>query len=83
WLEELTAAGCLGDFSDVSIGIRDGFCLGVSSRLTSTYISRNHKSASDHPEAVALHISTELAACQYFGPFHPDHLESLIGPFCT
>ncbi|KZT03412.1 uncharacterized protein LAESUDRAFT_628754, partial [Laetiporus sulphureus 93-53] len=57
--------------------------LSVSSSLTSTYIPRNHKSATDHPEAVELHISTELATHRYSDPFHPARLESLIGPFCT
>lgn len=83
WQAELQAAGCLVEFADIPIGIRDGFRIGVSSAIHVSYIPRNHKSACDNPDAISTHINTELSARRYSGPFHPDRLRSLIGPFRT
>lgn len=83
WRDELQVAGCLDEFADISIGIRDGFRISVSLPITATYTPPNHKSSLDNPEALQLHIHTELSARRYSGPFHPSRLESLIGPFCT
>ncbi|KAL1944125.1 hypothetical protein VTO73DRAFT_3310 [Trametes versicolor] len=81
WRDELEAAGCLEQFADLPVGLRDGFPLGVSSSVLSTFTPRNHKSSLAYPAAIRDHIATELSARRYSGPFHPSRLESLIGPF--
>lgn len=81
WEGELAAAGCLEEFADVPMGIRDGFRLGVQSSVKVTHTPPNHKSATDHPEVVEAHIRKERSAGRYTGPFHPDRLELIIGPF--
>ncbi|KAL6307528.1 hypothetical protein BKA93DRAFT_727521 [Sparassis latifolia] len=45
WHDELQAANCLDEFGDVPIGICDGFRIDVTSHLTVSYFSPNHKSA--------------------------------------
>ncbi|KAL6303240.1 hypothetical protein BKA93DRAFT_715656, partial [Sparassis latifolia] len=57
--------------------------IGVSSHPSCTIIPPNHKSAFDHPDAITSYIQTELSAHRYSGPFHPERLEKLIGPFRT
>ncbi|TDL22029.1 hypothetical protein BD410DRAFT_698376, partial [Rickenella mellea] len=57
--------------------------IGVSGPIVSTYIPPNHRSALQNPAAIKKHILKELAARRYTGPFHPDRLEGLIGPFRT
>ncbi|KAF9053475.1 hypothetical protein BJ165DRAFT_1339196, partial [Panaeolus papilionaceus] len=49
--------------------------------LTYTYIPPNHSSATLHPDAIISNIRTELLHRRYSGPFHPDRLTQLIGPF--
>ena len=74
WESELAAAGCLSEFSDVPLGIREGFRVGTSSNLCVSYQPRNHKSARDNPSIIRSHINTELVARRYTGPFHPSRL---------
>jgi hypothetical protein len=81
WEESLIKAGLEKAFMDVLKGIRNGFDLGVDSSPTITYIPRNHRSALDNPTAVQAYIETELKAGCYLGPFDPEWLKSIIGPF--
>ncbi|PPQ83419.1 hypothetical protein CVT24_005588 [Panaeolus cyanescens] len=84
WELALNNAGKLDEFKDVPNGIRNGFDLGTSSAIpSSTYIPPNHSSATSHPDAVLSNIHNELANRRYTGPFSPDRLENLIGPFRT
>lgn len=83
WRQELEVAGCLNKFVDVSIGIRKGFQIGVSSAIYSTLTSHNHKFSSEYPKAITSHITTELSTRWYSGLFHLNHLATLIGSFCS
>ncbi|PPR01104.1 hypothetical protein CVT24_000412 [Panaeolus cyanescens] len=84
WELALIQAGKFDEFRDIPDGIRNGFDLGTRSATPSvTYIPPNHTSAISHPNAVISNIHTELANRRYTGPFSPDRLENLIGPFRT
>jgi hypothetical protein len=81
WEEYLEEAGLGELFKGVPKGIRYGFDLGVEGLPTSTYIPRTHHSALDNPEAVKSYIETEINVGRYLGPFDPESLEKIIGPF--
>lgn len=83
WYSALERFSLLSTFSDVPTGISNGFFTGISTRINSTLIPDNHKSALLHPEAVELHIRTELNKGRYSGPFSPNYLTATIGPFRT
>ena len=68
-------------FSDVSIGIRFGFDMGVHSPPLETYTPLNHNSALSFPDHVISHIHNELSLGRYSGPFSRSRLQLLIGPF--
>ncbi|KII84692.1 hypothetical protein PLICRDRAFT_79497, partial [Plicaturopsis crispa FD-325 SS-3] len=52
WERGLDAAGCLEEFSDVPIGICDGFRIGATSKIFKTYTPPNHKSSAEHSNTV-------------------------------
>jgi len=81
WEDALRQANCLHTYIDVPYGLRFGFDMGIHTLPSSTYIPPNHSSAINHPHAVMSNIQTELAHRRYSGPFAPDRLELLIGPF--
>lgn len=81
WLDALLAANLLEEFNDVPHGLRFGFRLGPTCPISHSFIPCNHNSATSNPSAIQDHISTELRLQRYTGPFHPDRLEQLIGPF--
>ena len=70
-------------FSDVPIGMRFGFDMGVRLPPSFTYTPPNHNSATSFPDHVSSHIRTELSLGRYSGPFSRSRLEFLIGPFRT
>ncbi|QRV91992.1 hypothetical protein RhiJN_20010 [Ceratobasidium sp. AG-Ba] len=81
WEAALLSAKVLNNFSDLPLGIQNGFRIGVSSSLSSTTIHPNHKSALDHPDAVLKHIAKEVDLGRYSGPYSPSELFNLIGHF--
>jgi hypothetical protein len=83
WKELLEAAGCITEFADVPIGIRDGFRLGVSSSISSTFSPKNHKSATENPDIIDAYIEKELAAGRYSHGYSPAEFEALFGPYRT
>jgi len=50
WEELLDAVGVLDVFWDVPLGLCNGFCLGVSSSISSTFSPPNNSSALEHAE---------------------------------
>jgi hypothetical protein len=76
WEVLLEEAGVLEDFSDVPTGIRDGFRLGYSEPLSSSYIPPNHSSATNNPDVVRAYIAKEIAAGRYSAGFKTEDLES-------
>jgi hypothetical protein len=65
----LVKYGLLDRFADIPKGIQEGFDMGVSTQLLSTYTPPNHQSAMDNTDAIDCYISKELAARHYVGPF--------------
>ncbi|PPQ81779.1 hypothetical protein CVT24_005332 [Panaeolus cyanescens] len=84
WEKALKAANSFSEFSDVPYSIQHGFDMGTLPALPlKTFIPPNHSSSKSHPTAIIDNIHNELAERRYSGPFHPDRLERLIGPFHT
>jgi hypothetical protein len=79
----LEEAGGLGEFLDVIDGLTHGFPMNSSLIISSTRISPNYGSATEHPEIINNMITKELAAGRLRGPFSQLELEALIGPFIT
>jgi hypothetical protein len=79
----LVRYGLLDRFSDIPKGIQEGFDMGVTAQLHSTYTPPNHRSAMDNTDAIDCYISKEVSAHRYSGPFTRERLEQLIGPFRT
>lgn len=81
WVEVLKAADCNEEFCDVLSGLHFSFKLGVHSNVTSTFISKNHSSATLNPAIIVSQIKAEKSAGRYSGPFNPIRLENIIGLF--
>ena len=81
WRDALSLAGSLSSFSDVPIGLRDGFRLGVSSSVVTTTSPPNHKSALDNSTFIDEQIGSELKAGCYSLPLDPSEFESLFGAY--
>ena len=73
----------LSDWYHIVEGVRHGFNVGASPPPTSTYIFKNHASSNAKPEFIDEYIDKERTAGRYLGPFTPQALEQLIGPFRT
>jgi hypothetical protein len=71
------------EFSDVLLGIKNGFSLNSSISIHSTRIYSNHKSARDHTSVIDESISNELKAGRYKGPFSQSEREGILGPFIS
>jgi hypothetical protein len=83
WERMLNNITPFNKFSDVHIGMRFGFDMGVYTPPSYTFTPPNHNSALFYPNHVYLHIQNELSLGRYSGPFSRPKLESLIGPFRT
>lgn len=83
WEAMLNKYNLVMKYPDIPTSIRSGFYMGVDSTIPKTCIPTNHKSALENPEAVDAHIRKEMREGRYVGPFAPDRLEALIGPFRT
>lgn len=81
WHNALSLAGLLEKYGDIPSSIRNGFDMGITSTIISTFTPPNHPSALAHPEAVSKYIQKELSERRYTGPFSISRLENLIGPF--
>lgn len=83
WSSLLTQLHILDDFSDIPMGLKNGFKTGITSTITSTYIPDNHASALRNPQVIINHIQLELSLGRYSGPYFPFQLQKLIGHFRT
>ena len=84
WEQHLKRAGILEEFSDVPIGIRDGWQLGYNEPLISTFTPPNHTSALQNPDIVRTYIAREIAAGHYSQAFHPSQMmTSLFGYYSS
>lgn len=83
WWQALQHLHLLNEFSDIPIGIANGFHTGVNSIISRTFIPHNHSSALRNPAIIISHIQTELALKCYSGPYFPAQLQKIIGNFRT
>jgi hypothetical protein len=83
WESALKAVNLNHLFSDVPLGLREGFHMGINSSITKTDTPPNHSSSLAHPTVIEDYINKERAGGRYTGPFSHSRLESLIGPFRT
>lgn len=83
WQNALQQHNLLLSFPNVPTGLRYGFRTGVSSAIANTFIPPNHASATQHSQFVTEHIANELRLHRYSGPYSPQELLRLIGPFKT
>lgn len=85
WHELLLEAGVLDEFSDIPLGIHYGLVLGHLQLFSAYFFLYSRQSPISCP-APRLHFrlhSPETRAGCYTGPFSPDRLKCLIGPFHT
>ena len=80
WERMLNNITPFNKFSDVPIGIRFGFDMGIHSPPLETYTPLNHNSALSFPDHVMSHIHNELSLGRYSNPFSRSRLQLLIGP---
>ncbi|CUA70723.1 hypothetical protein RSOLAG22IIIB_09049 [Rhizoctonia solani] len=83
WEAKIRALGLWDQYSDVPQNLREGFRIGVTKPVNTTFTPPNHKSALDRPDVILAHINAEVDAGRYFGPYTPIHLQQLIGPFTS
>jgi hypothetical protein len=83
WRDRLLAAGWLVEFADVPIGLHDGFRIGVSSQITSTFSPPNHKSAFVNSDFIDEQIRTEIAEGCYSEGLDPAAFLATYGPYRT
>ncbi|VDB90881.1 unnamed protein product [Peniophora sp. CBMAI 1063] len=75
--------GLLGEWQHVIDSLRSGFDAGVDTKVDRTFIPKNHSSIQLDPTFIDTYIAAEVAANRFVGPFEPDTLERIIGPFRT
>jgi hypothetical protein len=79
----LSQLGILAAWRHVVSGIRLGFDVGVRVHPERTVTHPNHASSGADTGFIDAYIAGECAAHRYAGPFSPDELEALVGPFIT
>jgi hypothetical protein len=84
WELALKDAGILGEFSDIPVGLRQGFSCGLENfSLTCTSIPPNHYTSQEDEHFVVTKYAEELALGRISHGYDPDTLFSLIGHFRT
>ncbi|EGO22605.1 hypothetical protein SERLADRAFT_440618 [Serpula lacrymans var. lacrymans S7.9] len=76
-------ADALHLFPDVPTGIRDGFCLGVSSTIASMFLPLNHNSSIQNSNFVQQNIAKELECGHYSPPLNINLFSRAFGHFCS
>jgi hypothetical protein len=83
WSVLLKEAGLLEEYKDLLKGIQYGFCSGLKTLLTHTFIPPNTQSALNNPKPIDDYLAQELAAGWISQKYSIAELNSIIGPFCT
>jgi hypothetical protein len=77
-------AGIITEFSDVLVGLRQGFLCGLENfSLACTSVPRNHYTTKEDEDFIVTKYSEELALGRISRGYDPDELFSLIGHFRT
>jgi hypothetical protein len=84
WEIALRNAGILDEFSDIPVGLQQGFLCGLEEfSLSCTSIPQNHYTSQEDKEFVVKKYAEEIALGRLSHGYDPDELFSLIGHFRT
>jgi hypothetical protein len=84
WELALTNAGILGEFSDIPVGLREGFFCGLENySLACTFIPPNHYTSQEDEDFITTKYSEEITLGRISHGYDPHTLFSLIGHFRT
>jgi hypothetical protein len=84
WELALKDAGILEEFSDIPVGLRQGFSCGLENfSLSRTSVPRNHYTSQEDEDFVVSKYAEEIALGRISHGYVPDVLFSLIGHFRT
>jgi hypothetical protein len=84
WELALTDAGILDEFSDIPVGLRQGFLCGLEHfSLACTFIPPNHYTTQEDEDFIILKYAEEISLGRISHGYDPDSLSSLIGHFRT
>jgi hypothetical protein len=84
WEEELQRAGAPQHLREVPKGLRDGFTVGLENfTLRSSFIPKNHSSASEHESFLLQKYDSEISAGRVSRGYSLAALEELMGPIRT
>ena len=84
WELALANAGILGEFSDIPVGLRQGFLCGLENfSLARTFVPPNHFTTQEDEEFIVTKYEEEMALGRLSHGYDPDILFSLIGHFRT
>jgi hypothetical protein len=84
WELALGNAGILTEFSDIPVGLRQGFHCGLEHfSLASTFIPPNHYTSKEDEDFIISKYAEEISLGRISHGYDPDTLFSLIGHFRT
>ena len=84
WELALADAGILNEFSDIPVGLRQGFLCGLEHfSLACTFIPLNHYTTQDDEDFIISKYDEEISLGRISHGYDPDLLFSLIGHFRT
>lgn len=84
WESALKDAGIIDEFSDIPVGLRQGFHCGLEHySLSSTFIPPNHFTSQDDEDFIVSKYAEEISLGRLSHGYDPNTLFSLIGHFCT
>jgi hypothetical protein len=84
WELALEDAGILSEFSDIPLGLRQGFDCGLEHfSLSRTFVPPNHYTSQEDEDFIIAKYAEEISLGRLSHGYDPDTLFSLIGHFCT
>jgi hypothetical protein len=84
WELALEDAGILDEFSDIPVGLRQGFLCGLEHfSLACTFIPQNHYTSQEDEDFIISKYAEEISLGRLSHGYDPDTLFSLIGHFRT
>ena len=84
WELALEGAGILDEFSDIPVGLRQGFLCGLEHfSLACTFIPPNHYTSQEDEDFIISKYAEEISLGRLSHGYEPDTLFSLIGHFRT
>ena len=84
WELALEDAGILSEFSDIPVGLRQGFQCGLEHfSLSTTFVPPNHYTSQEDEDFIISKYAEEISLGRLSHGYDPDTLFSLIGHFRT